>query len=52
MGRREGVCGGVLYASLYLIMYARIIPTGDYARIAIAFGQEGDGKEEGVPADV
>lgn len=26
-------------------------PTGDYARIAIAFGQEENGKEEGVPVD-
>ena len=32
-------------------MYARVIPTEDYARIAITFGQEGYGKEGGVPVD-
>ena len=41
----------MLYASLYLINVCARNPTGDYARIAIAFGQEGDGKEEGVPVD-
>ena len=51
MGRREGECGGVLYASLYLINVCARNPQWDYARIAIAFGQEGDGKEEGVPVD-
>ena len=42
----------MLYASLYLNNVCARNPTGDYARIAITFGQEGDGKEEGVPEDV
>ena len=47
MGRREGECGGVLYASLYLNNVCARNPQWDYARIAIAFGQEENGKGGG-----
>lgn len=51
MERREGECGGVLYASLYLIMYARVIPLGITRASLSPSGKRRTGKEEGVPVD-